>query len=634
MFCNLHIPERIGRECRPALSPKPMYTLEQLQQKNLKELKEIGWQLNVLPDGDRRCRQNWIDALIGVQPPLLQLLEDSPGVEFEPVQEPIEVQAQEPLLESPAEALECPSCGAVHALYSTKDYLDRPEIRCLHCDYSRFKNYPGAIQLEAQEPPIESKFGRIVYPKSTESPIANQALASFEIGDLVESVHERWGIEKKSLIGTVILIHPSGKVRVNFGTGGVFDYSRPGQDLIKASIQTVQEPIAQTAIETISDVESRPASADFHHSLTPTAESDGDSSSNETASLGSQTGDRVLALAGDSQGSQGRALLDRPNELTATFNDEQPPNRGDGKGRLESEPKMSQSAIAHAAKNSPGVSRKTSTAHQLLELFKSSAHIIEESPAAETEAEVLESAIVPAAKNHLNQEEGITFSSTFLARYSPPQPEIIRFQSDADGQLSLLDFEVERQDEPPDPDDFERLEDFRRAIALWDAEHPEPLEISLDSFCEWAPCPDDWYEPEPSEVMELSPAPESSITCNFSIPTFDAWCDRANRQTDSDEPPNPEDFDSMFAFWAAYDAWVGEDDTDEPPDTGIFAKLPGPKPPKFPPRAIGSDTAKKSLNANRHTTRSPIAAQAHITHIAAGSSSQSGRSPPGGDAMH
>jgi hypothetical protein len=32
-----------------------MYTLEELKQKSLKELKDIGWQLNVLPAGDRRC---------------------------------------------------------------------------------------------------------------------------------------------------------------------------------------------------------------------------------------------------------------------------------------------------------------------------------------------------------------------------------------------------------------------------------------------------------------------------------------------------------------------------------------------------------------------------------------------------
>ena len=64
---------------------KRMYTLEQLQQKNLAELKEIGSQLNVLPEGDRRRRQSWIDALVNVNPPLLQLLEVSPAASVEQV---------------------------------------------------------------------------------------------------------------------------------------------------------------------------------------------------------------------------------------------------------------------------------------------------------------------------------------------------------------------------------------------------------------------------------------------------------------------------------------------------------------------------------------------------------------------
>jgi hypothetical protein len=77
-----------------------MYTLEQLQQKTLKELKEIGHQLNVLPEVDRRCRQNWIDAIVGVNPPLLQLLEFSLAASVEQVHEPIEVQSQVRLIES------------------------------------------------------------------------------------------------------------------------------------------------------------------------------------------------------------------------------------------------------------------------------------------------------------------------------------------------------------------------------------------------------------------------------------------------------------------------------------------------------------------------------------------------------
>ncbi|MEG4098918.1 hypothetical protein QUA12_28675, partial [Microcoleus sp. Pol8_D1] len=116
------------------------YTLDELKRKTLKELKEIGYQLNVLPEGDRRCHQNWIDAIAGVNPPLLQLLEVSPVQEpIEPVQDAIEVQAQEPIEVQAQEPIEVQA--------------------------------QEPIEVQAQEP-IESKFGRIVYSKASVKPIA------------------------------------------------------------------------------------------------------------------------------------------------------------------------------------------------------------------------------------------------------------------------------------------------------------------------------------------------------------------------------------------------------------------------------------------------------------------------------
>ncbi len=180
----------------------------------------------------------------------------------------------------------------------------------------------------------------------------------------------------------------------------------------------------------------------------------------------------------------------------------------------------------------------------------------------------------------------------FLARYAPPQTEILHFQPDADGQLSLLNFEIESVDEPPDPNDFNTLEAFREAIARWDREHPigsdqlpnsqdndvstqdKPLELSNDSFCLWAHCPAYWYEPveviEASKVMEMSPTCKSSSTSDFYIPTFDGWGD-SNR-------------------------------SDEPPDMGIFAKLPKPTPPKFPPQTAATW---RQLGHKLNTTRTP-----------------------------
>jgi hypothetical protein len=224
---------------------------------------------------------------------------------------------------------------------------------------------------------------------------------------------------------------------------------------------------------------------------------------------------------------------------------------------------------------------------------------------------------------------------------------------DADGQLSFLEVQAVTEPEPPDPDDFESLDAFQEAIARWDWEHPtscfdhcsdilprsvhsepnsvhceppdpddfdsmfafwaaydawdkatdddsKPLQVSLDSFCLWAHCPDDWYEPavllEPSKVLELSPVRKSSITSDFFIPTFEAWCDRSNR-------------------------------SDEPPDTGILARSPKPKPPTFPPQAA-SWTQVSEVSRNYPETIPKL-----FHRIVAGSSTQPARSPPGGDAM-
>jgi hypothetical protein len=364
-----------------------MYSLEQLQQNNIKELKKIGWQLNVLPESDKRCRQNWIDAIVGINPPLLQLLEVSPAASVEQVQKPI-----------------------------------------------------------------------------------------------METVETSPGVE----------------------------------------VDLVSELIAEAA----------------------------------------ETSPRV------------------------------------GVDRVQ-EPSV------QAAKNPPGSCSKFSTAHQLLELFQSRAHIIEDSPGVKTEATV----ISLAAKNPILT--GLTFSDRFLARYAPPQPEIIHFRSDADGQLSLLNFEIESVDEPPDPDDFESLDAFREAIARWDFEHPEELAVSLDSMCEWAPCPTDWYEfdteLEPFQVSELlrefEPSQVSELfTSNFSIFTFSAEDDRPHR-------------------------------SDEPFDTGTFAKLPKPKPPSFPLATVGQAQSKPQPTATQlQAKRIPNAYQTHTCCIVAGSSTQPARSPPGGDA--
>lgn len=138
---------------------------------------------------------------------------------------------------------------------------------------------------------------------------------------------------------------------------------------------------------------------------------------------------------------------------------------------------------------------------------------------------------------------GVTFSPRFLACYFPPKSEKFHYQADADGQLSLLDFEVEFADEPPDPDDYPTEFEFRVAYDSWCDRNSdidalefsellpqfleivpqfEEIEISLASMAEWAPCPDEWYEPVLVAREKLQRCPcgvVSAIQCDGTIAT-------------------------------------------------------------------------------------------------------------------
>jgi hypothetical protein len=419
-----------------------IYTLEDLKRKNFAELKQIGNELNVLPEGDRRCRQTWIEAIAGVNPPLLALLEVSPAGE---------VPAEYPIIET-------------------------------------VENSPGVEVEPVQDAPLESKLGRIVYPRQAQGALGSaaktkkrvqepieevQALVSFKIGDLVKSLTKQRGIKNKSLTGTVVLIHPSGGVRVTFFGGGTLDYSRSqlkdlivqeppiakvvnilkskspeilsgiawhffnqspegfkevlcsriwdesedigfvveiirsfcanrlggcnfdnifeifqrvlvGQEEIQAQElarneklqarkpirETVENPpgaeaqrqesleskfgrivYPKSAAKTIAQNEKvrpqldRAQSADVHNRRSHPAKSDRDSSGAKTEALGSQEGDRVLAVARDCETDRGRVLPDQSIKLV-NFTEA---------ARLENETRMSQSAIAQATENSPGV---------------------------------------------------------------------------------------------------------------------------------------------------------------------------------------------------------------------------------------------------------------------------------------
>jgi len=674
----------------------------------------------VIPEGDRRRRQSWIDALVNINPPLLQLLEVSPGVELEQAQEAIvqadpyspgveveqaqdaivqagpyspgvdvdyiQMQLQEPLLESSPGACDCPFCGAQHGLFTTKDHLERTVIRCLHCSYSRPKNYLGAIRTLAQEAVLEeSKFNKLVV-KPIEQAAENSPGA--EVDQVQDIINETWTSWEKEycawLADAPFCIHKGENKRIEkflpvsktlrlegMKEGAEYcaiwevsqcDYDFSGLPLPVCSSIYARESIAQVA-QTSPGVELEQAqeasleskfgrivypqpiqngnktdktdtdrvgagSAELHKPRhIDTAKSDASSKSSENRLDKSQVRNQLLAIPGDCERDRRQALLHQSVELTGAETSTsvelqaQEPISQVAKTSPGVEVDQSQDAIEQVPDNTPDVDPNEGP--ECFECFDDKfvedGGFIKPCPRCSEpnlSHQRTQRAIAPVVKKDIEEEPdqnpiltGIALSDRFLARYSPPpQPEIV-FTPDADGQLSLLDFEVESVEEPPDPDDFESLDAFREAIARWDSEHPtssfdhcsdqlpssedndvssedhdvssedhdvssedKPLELSLDSFCLWAHCPAEWYEPaallEQSRVMELSSVQKTSSTSDFFIPTFGRWGDRSNR-------------------------------SDEPPDTGIFTRWPKPKPPKFPPQAASQPPV------NRQSTRYP-----------------------------
>jgi ribosomal protein L37AE/L43A len=490
-----------------------MYTLEQLEQKNIKQLKEIGHQLNVFPASDRRCRQTWIDAIAGVNPPLLALLEVSPAASV--------VEQVQPIIET--------------------------------------VETPFAVEVEPVETlPIESKFGCIVYPRPAQKSIAPAAQNSpgVDPGVDVDRVSEPIALAAKNSPGV--------------------------------KVEQVQEPIvptAKTSAEKVSSSKKVKASSYLDcpscgpgRLLRVTKSIYWETSCTKCgyfaesilypftpAVTGYKVGDWVKLRIKPRLATNIRrgevVCIDQVQDDYLRFVN----------------PNLNPALVIWAR-------REFLHPHEVFPCEPPVVKAAETFPGVKTEVTVSESAIAPAAKTSFDAESdrnpiltGIHLSDKFLARYSPPQPENICFQSEADGQLSLLNFEVVTEPDPPDPDDFETLDAFREDLALWESQHSmsfdhfsdlpssvysepnslhsDPLEVWLDSFCEWVPCPADWHEPvalQPSKVIELSLTCKSSSTSDFFIPTFDRLSDRPNR-------------------------------SDELPDTGIFVYLPKPKLFNFPP---------------------------------------------------
>lgn len=352
-----------------------MYTLLELESKTFGELKQIADELSVLPEGDRRCRQTWIDAIVGVNSPLLQVLEVSPAEE-------VQAQEQQVLEISPAEEVQEPMIETVEIFpaenQQSQEWVDtEPPNRE---DYEFREEYDEALKewrtATNQEAPLESKFGRIVYPKPAEEPIAQAAKTSpaVEVDPVQEAPLESKfchivypkpapkpiaqaaenppGVESDQnpiltnadawnpaeFREVIYAVEPSGQLNLlewdvseppepddykgdMFAFQAAYDHWLSTSELHEIihtqnspGITQAPEPIAQNASTRLEFPRNESAGLRFvgFHPAQP----DGNYICTETAGLGNQEGDRVLEVERNSKGHQGRNVPHQPTQLS------------------------------------------------------------------------------------------------------------------------------------------------------------------------------------------------------------------------------------------------------------------------------------------------------------------------------
>jgi hypothetical protein len=431
-----------------------MYTLLELQSKTFGELKKIGHELNVLPEGDRRRRDTWIDAMVGVNPPLLQLLETSPAPE---------VQAQKsPILET-------------------------------------VEASPAAEDVQAQEPPIQSKFGRIVYPRPSQKAISQVAKTSpgvkvepvqgaIKLGDWVKVTRKpklASGVRRGEVFQVLRVNSHDGKLVIEnphenpkYILSARLGFLDPSEVCLvprsnRLDTQTFIDVVRRNFPDRLQELLQNPPGVKVEPvqgEIVPVAE-------NSPGVEVEPVQEAIVPVAENSPGVEVEPVQEALPNCCTCFDDG---FLEDESGLIKTclcsiEPKLSRQNVQRAiapfsTKNLPGSRSKTSTAHQLLELFKSSAHIIEDSPGVKTEATVSESAIAPTTKTspgvEVDRVQPITETVedspgvesdqnptlTNADAWNPAEFGEVLHQAEPSGQLDLLKWDV---NEPPEPDDYE-----------------------------------------------------------------------------------------------------------------------------------------------------------------------------------
>jgi hypothetical protein len=188
-----------------------IYTRELLDKHLLPELKEIAQGLGIIPYGNKTRRETWVTALVGRPFPVFQSfdaqhqepIENSPGVEVDPVREPlIEAIENSPGVDRVEESIELPDEKSLDVeIDRAQEPIDFPDLESALAEIARLRAQNDELLSRVRSQSTIISRAKDISPVQKPSLKRVRDMASQAFLDVVKDVRHgfylTWGAAKK-----------------------------------------------------------------------------------------------------------------------------------------------------------------------------------------------------------------------------------------------------------------------------------------------------------------------------------------------------------------------------------------------------------------------------------------------------
>jgi hypothetical protein len=177
-----------------------IYTRELLDKHLLPELKEIAQGLGIIPNGNKTRRETWVVALLGQPFPVFQLLEvrhqepieNPPGVEVDPVQEPLmEAVENSPGVDRVEESIEIPDENSLDA-DRVEESIEFPNLESALAEIARLRAQNNELLSRVRSQSEQIRLAKDISPVEKPSLKRVLALARAACLDVLKSAEGNW----------------------------------------------------------------------------------------------------------------------------------------------------------------------------------------------------------------------------------------------------------------------------------------------------------------------------------------------------------------------------------------------------------------------------------------------------------